>query len=666
MSVGAESGGSGRPKFRDNLVAQPVEDAGIKWVEVSDPGSGRSFRFYDFEYLVASSMDGTRDAGDLVLHARQELGFETTPADLMQFVTELERLGYVTRAVPVDDAMDPHEAATGVVDADELRRRAIESTKVPERPAMRPPTLPMAAPPPGSDETSFEGLVEQTANKPNPLAGKALDWKPGSEDTGGVTPLPAPQPLGGDSREQSQSGMRIGAAGLEDETTATRDMGGRVSQKATLPGGASVIDAATDNLVKELSPPIATVSDPVPTPPAAPALRIAEPKFEPPKPPATSPRDGSERMMLPPKQQPKAAPPKPVAPLPTPEEPRKSSALLLFLLLILVGAGAAVYYFKVLKKKPAGTKTPVASPTPTAQPSPTPTTPPAPKLEKVAASTRPDPANLHTETAVLVATGGGDTGNAKIGGDGKVNWIAKDGTEVAVGDVVCKLAGWTGLESRVKDRAKSLKEKNEKMDKIKAEEPPDPKAMASQQKEIDRVAGELAEVQKKYDAVIAKATVAGPTKALVKTGDSVTFGQDVVQIGGGPPAVRAVFELGERDRYKVGEPATLMLDGKAIAGVVDAVDGNKINVRVADTVQPLPAAGGTVALLKSDADPSKGLIVIPAAALHGDYVWVVKDGKVAKLTVSGKVDGGDAVIDSGLSAGDVVLVGEAKEGDPVP
>ena len=162
-----------------------------------------------------------------------------------------------------------------------------------------------------------------------------------------------------------------------------------------------------------------------------------------------------------------------------------------------------VYYFKVLKKKPAGTKAPVASPTPTAQPSPTPTTPPAPRLEKVAASTRPDPANLHTETAVLVATGGGDTGNAKIGGDGKVNWIAKDGTEVAVGDVVCKLAGWTGLESRVKDRAQSLKEKNEKMDKIKAEEPPDPKAMASAQKEIDRVAGELAEVQKKYVAVIA-------------------------------------------------------------------------------------------------------------------------------------------------------------------
>ena len=50
-----------RPRFRDDLVAQPLEEEGIRWVDVTDPNSGSTFRFYDVEYSIACAMDGARD-----------------------------------------------------------------------------------------------------------------------------------------------------------------------------------------------------------------------------------------------------------------------------------------------------------------------------------------------------------------------------------------------------------------------------------------------------------------------------------------------------------------------------------------------------------------------------------------------------------------------------
>ena len=45
-----------KPRFRNDLVAQPIEEEGIRWVDVTDPDSGSTFRFYDVEYSIACAM----------------------------------------------------------------------------------------------------------------------------------------------------------------------------------------------------------------------------------------------------------------------------------------------------------------------------------------------------------------------------------------------------------------------------------------------------------------------------------------------------------------------------------------------------------------------------------------------------------------------------------
>lgn len=91
-----------RPRFRNDLVAQPVEEEGVRYVDVTDPNSGSTFRFYDVEYSIACAMDGARDLGGLAEWTRAELGIETSPDELASVVSTLADLGYLEAA---------HEAA---------------------------------------------------------------------------------------------------------------------------------------------------------------------------------------------------------------------------------------------------------------------------------------------------------------------------------------------------------------------------------------------------------------------------------------------------------------------------------------------------------------------------------------------------------------------------
>jgi hypothetical protein len=46
------------PRFRQDLVAVATEADGVPCVDVSDPATGNSFRFYDFEYQLALALNG--------------------------------------------------------------------------------------------------------------------------------------------------------------------------------------------------------------------------------------------------------------------------------------------------------------------------------------------------------------------------------------------------------------------------------------------------------------------------------------------------------------------------------------------------------------------------------------------------------------------------------
>ena len=84
-----------KPRFRNDLVAQQLEEEGVQYVDVTDPNSGSTFRFYDVEYSIACGMNGERDLAGLVEWARADLGIETSPEELGQVMSTLAELGYL-------------------------------------------------------------------------------------------------------------------------------------------------------------------------------------------------------------------------------------------------------------------------------------------------------------------------------------------------------------------------------------------------------------------------------------------------------------------------------------------------------------------------------------------------------------------------------------------
>jgi hypothetical protein len=101
-----------RPRLREDLVAEAIEDRGARFVDVIDPDNGNSYRFYDIEYSLACAMDGERDIPGLVRWAQEELGIAPSPRELETVISTLGDLGYLDR---VDSARPG--LATGVVAA---------------------------------------------------------------------------------------------------------------------------------------------------------------------------------------------------------------------------------------------------------------------------------------------------------------------------------------------------------------------------------------------------------------------------------------------------------------------------------------------------------------------------------------------------------------------
>ena len=105
-----------RPRFRTDLVAEPIDDGGHRFIDVIDPDNGNVFRFYDVEYSIACAMDGERDVPGLVRWAKEELGIEPSPSELATVITTLGDLGYLDSGAAGSGAHD-QELVRGVVSA---------------------------------------------------------------------------------------------------------------------------------------------------------------------------------------------------------------------------------------------------------------------------------------------------------------------------------------------------------------------------------------------------------------------------------------------------------------------------------------------------------------------------------------------------------------------
>jgi hypothetical protein len=105
------NGRTDRPRFRQDLVAESIEDQGARFIDVMDPDSGNLFRFYEVEYSLACGMDGERDVAGIVKWAQEELGMTPSAQEVRSVITTLGELGFIAAA----DAEVQPELASGVV-----------------------------------------------------------------------------------------------------------------------------------------------------------------------------------------------------------------------------------------------------------------------------------------------------------------------------------------------------------------------------------------------------------------------------------------------------------------------------------------------------------------------------------------------------------------------
>ncbi|HEY1554747.1 MAG TPA: hypothetical protein VGF94_07935 [Kofleriaceae bacterium] len=509
-----------QPRFRQDLVAEPIEDGGTRFIDVADPDSGHVFRFFEVEYSLACAMDGERDVGGIVRWAHEELGLATNSKEVTTVIATLGDLGYLENG-----AAKPTAIPSPVVAA----------KAAPISAATR------AAPEPGLGA----GVVVPRTHTPSQ---PAPDLELGSAGSAGSAGPAAREDL--PKSADLELGLPGGAAAPVREQTAVDDiplgMAGRTSEPVIERHTESDVDDVSLDLADHLAVKPADVQEAVrasqvmravDVPPDLLAEMEAKPERKPerearklePAPATTPPARKVE-----PAPEPVRAKPEPVRPMPQPvaadrSEPKRpvappaqrkvSPALVFVLVVVVLGAAAFVTYKYVLQKSDRTEQTSAAPVAPPVAPRP----PPPPALETQKLVTEQPPAD---EIKAQMA--------------GAIEVLPADGVQVKQGEPVVKMAGYKPIETEAVAIAKDID---------------------------NRVAVELANAEKERDAAQAAGNKAGVTAAEAKIADR---NASIADKRGKLAAKKA-----ELDKYVVAAPddgaVTLVAKPGARVGVGDVV-----------------------------------------------------------------------------------------------
>jgi hypothetical protein len=189
-----------RPRLRQDLVAEAIEDSGARYIDVMDPDSGTVFRFYEIEYSIACAMDGDRDVSGIVRWAQEELGVTPSPAEVRSVISTLGDLGYLDTAPAAEQPAAP-AAETPIARAVPIIEMDGEATSIGSLDQMQPPP---AAP----------ATVARLQLKRTPASGLPAHKQPGAKQRQAEDDLAAGVVTAPRSKETVEAGdFELGASG---------------------------------------------------------------------------------------------------------------------------------------------------------------------------------------------------------------------------------------------------------------------------------------------------------------------------------------------------------------------------------------------------------------------------------------------------------------------
>ncbi|MBL9009403.1 MAG: HlyD family efflux transporter periplasmic adaptor subunit [Myxococcales bacterium] len=596
------------PRLRGDLKATPVEDNdGVLYYDISDPKTGGSLRLFDFEWLLAQRLDGQQNYAELARWTEEQLGFSTSTGDLEAYGGKLLELGMaesVAAPAPRPEVAEPTKPAVAE----------------PSKPAISEPVRPKAEPARAASDDGDDVMGRPVISLPTsrPAA------KPATQPE--VKAVPAAKPVEPAALPEPPPAKPAEAPAPAAEVKPAVAVPSAVEKPAE-PSKPTPPPALSGSPTAQL--------EPVPTPPTdtktVPLATVAPPSAKTPvtpeKPVETKPTEVAPSAKT------------PVGKTPATEQPQGGGAgKWLVLLLVLAAAIGAAYYFLVYvpKMHPPAISVRMSE----AKPESMPRKFPAPAIVKSA-----DPLTL------------------KIEADGEVSKVAAEKDEVTPETVLVELNSKAKLEKELADLRKQLPPLQKKAETGKG------KAKADAQTKLDEKQKRIGEVE----GLIKKASLSAPrpgtvAKVLVKPGQAVTAGTDVIAISEKALAAELTMPAMEAQSLKVGDEVKLLADGTPMTAHVHVLktEGDQATVQFILPADSKAKDGDKLSLQRGMLEQ---VVRLPSAALvEGGKVYVAREGKASLKAVTVADRDGESVLLQGLSAGDQVItsrVGELHEGSAV-
>jgi hypothetical protein len=538
------------PRFRQDLVAEAIEDGATRFIDVLDPDNGTLFRFFEVEYSLACAMDGQRDIAGIVRWADEELGLKTTAKEVNNVILTLGDLGYLESAAAA--------ARAGV------------SVKPTDKPAVNRWDQPTA--PGNADEYLERGVVHGGGRPATPAPDVELG-KAGTRPAQGNMPrapeleLGAPGTSGAGRAaakvEDVQLG-RPGAANVDVDLAADIPLSKDAVKEAVRQSQSMKSADVPPELAAEIERPARPAAKVEPRPSiTSPARPEPQPEQRPePRPSTTSPARPEARESE--RAQPRSRPDSrvPVAP-----ERSISPVLIAALILVILAAGGFALWKFVLAKKETTQTSAKPSPEP---PKPTPPVPPPAEVAKLA--TEQPPAD---EVKPVAA--------------GQVATIVANDTGVKEGDPVARLVGFKPVEQQLTTIDKAIAKAKEQITAAEKERDAAQtagnkngvtaaeKKLATAQKTVTDQEAKLATAKAALDKFLIKAPTTGKVTAVAKPLAKVTPTDVIATVTRDPVLVATFKSAGEA---AVGAHVLLALKGsdQKLKCVVSQAGGDGVKI----------------------------------------------------------------------------------------